>query len=69
LDHHQIRLVVEVQRFDVLILERHFVVFAEIPGERRQAERREQRVLDGAGVAGGGDRAIRPKAGNSRKGG
>jgi hypothetical protein len=46
LDHHQVRLVGEVDLLHVLVGHRHLVVRVEVPGERGQAERREQRVLD-----------------------
>jgi hypothetical protein len=46
LDHHQVGLVVEVERFDVLVLERDLIVVVEIAGQRGEAEGREQRVFD-----------------------
>jgi len=45
LDDDEIRRVVEVERFDVLVLNLHVVVL-QVRGERREAERRKERVLD-----------------------
>ena len=58
LDDHQVRLVVQVEPLHMLVLERHLVVVIQIAGERRQAERREERVLDGPeeGAEGFGER-------------
>lgn len=46
LDHHEVRGVVQVQALHVLVLDRHLDVVGEVARQRRQAERREQRVLD-----------------------
>ena len=46
LDHHQVGRVVQHQGLDVLVLDRDLVVGRQIAGQGRQAERREQRVLD-----------------------
>src|SRR5689334_24608792 len=50
LDDDQIRLIGEIEPFHMLILKRHLVVVVQIARERRQAERREERILDGAEV-------------------
>jgi hypothetical protein len=39
-------MVIEPQPLDVLVLDLHVIVVAEIPSKRRQPERRKQRVLD-----------------------
>jgi hypothetical protein len=49
----EIGLVVERQAFDVLVHDRRLVVAAQVCRERREAERRKQRVLDGAPVGTG----------------
>ena len=46
LDHDQVGRVVEVERLDVLVLNLDLVVVVQVAGQRGQAERREQRVLD-----------------------
>src|SRR5581483_3623153 len=46
LNHHQVRLVVEVEPFDVLILDVDLVVRIEVAGQRGEAEWGKQRVLD-----------------------
>ena len=50
LDHDQIRrtAVVDRQRLDVLVFDRRLVVGRQVRGERRQAERWEERILDWA---------------------
>ena len=45
LDHDQLRVVVEPDPLDVLVLESHLVVGVEVRRQRRQPQRREQRVL------------------------
>ena len=47
LDHHQVRLIVEVERLDVFVLQRDVERGIEIRRQRREAERRKKRVLDG----------------------
>ena len=47
LNDDEVRRVVQVERLHVLVLNLHVVVIAQIRGQRREAERREQRVLDG----------------------
>ena len=47
LDHHEVGpVVVEVEPPHVLVPDPHLVVRAQVPGQRRQAQRREQRVFD-----------------------
>jgi hypothetical protein len=47
LDHHQVRpVVVQPQPLHVLVVDRDLVVGTQVAGERREPERREQRVLD-----------------------
>ena len=46
LNHHQIGFVVEAQFLDVLVLNLDLVVGTQITGERGQAQRRKQRILD-----------------------
>ena len=46
LDHDEVRRVVRGQALDVLVDDHRLVVRPQVGGERRQAERREQRVLD-----------------------
>ena len=48
LNHHQVWLIAEVERLDMLILKRHLIFFAQIRRQRCQAERRKQGVFDGA---------------------
>jgi hypothetical protein len=48
LDDDEIGLVVESQALDVLVLDLDLLVFVKVGGKRRQAERREERILDGA---------------------
>src|SRR5687768_17277217 len=47
LDDDELGTVVEVQRLDVLVMKTGLVVFAEVPRERGQSQRRKQGVLDG----------------------
>jgi len=47
LNHHEIRRVVQVEHLHVLVLDGHVGLLAKVRGQRGQAERREQRVLDG----------------------
>ena len=47
LNDDEVRRPVEVEPLHVLVLDLHVVVIAKICGERRQAERREERILDG----------------------
>jgi hypothetical protein len=54
LDHHQVRLVVEGEPLDVLVLNGDPVVIRKMSRERGQAERRKQRVLDGVEEGTGG---------------
>ena len=56
LDDDEVRLVVEAQRLDVLVLQVDLVVGVEVAGQGGEAERREQRVLDRAPVAAVGGR-------------
>jgi hypothetical protein len=42
LNHDQIRLIRQLECFDVLVLDLNLGVFVEVPGERRQAEGREE---------------------------
>jgi hypothetical protein len=46
LDRDELRLVVEVEPLHVLVLQRDLVLGRQVGGERRETERREQRVLD-----------------------
>ena len=48
LNHDEVRRVRDVERLDVLVLDLDVGVVVEVPGQRRQAEGREERVLDGA---------------------
>jgi len=48
LDDHQVgSVVLDVEALDVLVEDPHLVVVAQIAGQRGEAERRKQRVLDG----------------------
>jgi hypothetical protein len=46
LDRHQVRLIVQAKRLDVLVDDHGLVLRTQAGGQRRQAQRREQRVLD-----------------------
>ncbi len=50
LDHHEVGGIVQVEFFHVFVLEGGLVVGGEVGGQRRQAQRREQGILDGAPV-------------------
>ena len=54
LNDHQVGVIVEVQRLDVLVLKRDLEIGIEIRRQRRQTERREERVLDRSPVGAGG---------------
>ena len=54
LDHHQVRLILEIERLDVFVLQGDVQRGIEIRRQRREAERREQRGTDGSPVGAGG---------------
>lgn len=54
LDNNQVRLIVQLQRLDVLVLEADVGIGREAGGEGRQAERGKQRVFDRSPVGAGG---------------
>ena len=54
LDHDQVRVVVQIQLFDVFVLERDVEVRVEIRGEGGETERRKERVFDRPPVGAGG---------------
>jgi hypothetical protein len=54
LDHYEIRPVVDVKALNVFIADDGLVIGAQISGERGEAERREERILDGTEVRTGG---------------
>ena len=53
LNHHKVGTVVELQRRDVLVFEHGFVIGGQVGGERRESERRKERVFDGPPVRAG----------------
>ena len=54
LDDHQIRLVVQVERLDVLVLQGDLVIFIQITRQGSQPERREERIFDRSPEGAGG---------------
>src|SRR5258708_25411834 len=47
LDHDQVGLVIQAKLFDVLVTDRDFIAIVQVGGQGGEAERREQRILDG----------------------
>ena len=54
LDDHQIGLVVQVERLDVLVLQGDLVVLIQVTRQGGQPERREERILDRSPEGAGG---------------
>jgi hypothetical protein len=52
LDHDQVGLVAQVELFDVLVLNADLVVIVQVAGERRESQRREERILARSAPAG-----------------
>jgi hypothetical protein len=48
LDHDQVRPVIQLKRLDMFVLDFSLIAIVQVPGERREAKRREQRVLNRA---------------------
>ena len=48
LDHHQVRLVAQLQFLDMFVLDLNLIIRVEVTGQRCQSKRWKQRVLDGA---------------------
>ncbi len=56
LDDHQIRRIRQVERFHVLVMDAHLVIGRQVARQRRQSQRREERILDRTPVGAGGFR-------------
>ncbi len=50
LNRDKVRGVLQVERLDVLVFQRHLIVIAEVARQRRQTQGREERVLDGSPI-------------------
>ena len=53
LDHHEVRAVIGIERFNVLVDDYRLIVRRQVRGERGQTERREQGVFDRAPIRAG----------------
>src|SRR2546423_9329846 len=46
LDHHQVRIIVQIQLLHMFILDGYLVIFMKIPGQRSQTERGKKGIFD-----------------------